>query len=192
MWSSLKGWFTSTLQWLGLYGKNGTFLLLGLDNAGKTTLMHLLHNNRLIQHVPTHHPTAEDMTMGGVTFKAIDLGGHKEARRLWKDYFTTVDAIIFIVDASDRERAHESKACLHALLVDETIQYVPILVLGNKIDMEGAMSEQELREVFGLMETTGKHNNALPVHTRALEVYMCAVVERMGYGDGIRWLADKI
>eukprot|EP00877_Chromochloris_zofingiensis_P008194 jgi/Chrzof1/3628/Cz13g03010.t1 len=189
----LVNWIYSALNYLGLYNKNAKILFLGLDNAGKTTLMHMLKDERLVTHQPTQMPTSEELQIAGVNFKAFDLGGHEIARKVWKDYYAKVDAIVYLVDAADRERFSESQRELNGLLSDDGLATVPFLVLGNKIDLPYAVSEDELRHYLGLSQyTTGKGKVNLDQNIRPIEVFMCSVAKRMGYGEGFRWVSQYI
>lgn len=186
--------FREVLLRLGLWKKSGKLLFLGLDNAGKTFLLQMLKNDRTAQHMPTLHPTSEELSMGDIVFTTHDLGGHVQARRVWRDYFPAVDAIVFIIDASDRSRFPESKYELDSLLADDSLTDVPILILGNKIDIFDAASEDEVRHFFGLYGlTTGKEFTPREIlQMRPMELFMCSVLKRQGFGNGFRWLANYI
>ena len=188
----LWDWFTGFLKYLGLSNRSGKLLFLGLDNAGKTTLLHMLKHGKLAQHEPTGQATSEELSIGRLRFTTFDLGGHYQARRVWKDYYPAVDAIIFLIDSADRARFYESKAELNSLLTDEQITDCPVMVLGNKCDIPNSASEDELRQILGLYgHTTGKSNAPRSeLNGRPLELFMCSIVKSQGYGEGFRWISQ--
>ena len=187
-------WFRSAINYLGLWRKSGKLLFLGLDNAGKTTLLHMLKDDRMGSHVPTMHPTSEELSINKISFITYDLGGHRQARRVWKDYFLAVDAIVFLIDCTNRERFIESKVELDSLLADDQVSNVPVLILGNKIDKSGAASEAEILDVFNLYgQTTGKGKvSRSELSSRPLELFMCSILKRQGYGEGLDWISQYL
>ncbi|KAM6225051.1 small COPII coat GTPase SAR1A-like [Rhynchocyon petersi] len=110
--SCISGWiyngFSSTLEFLGLYKKSGKCVLLGLDNAGESTVLHMLRDDRLRQHVPTLHAASEELTMAGMTFTTFDLGGHEQAHQVWKNYLPSINGIVLLVDYADHAHLMES------------------------------------------------------------------------------------
>ena len=96
------------------------------------------------------------------------------ARKLWRDYFASgVDGVVFIVDAVDRARFPEAKKELDALLLSDELANVPFLVLGNKIDLGTAPSEEDLRYQLGLYETYGKEVSCMVAWT----VEVCSMTQ---------------
>eukprot|EP01123_Difflugia_compressa_P000623 TRINITY_DN1072_c0_g1_i2.p1 TRINITY_DN1072_c0_g1~~TRINITY_DN1072_c0_g1_i2.p1 ORF type:complete len:192 (-),score=34.62 TRINITY_DN1072_c0_g1_i2:55-630(-) len=186
-------WFWGVLASWGLANKSGKIVFLGLDNAGKTTLLHLLRDDRVVQHMPTQKPTMEELSVGNIKFSTYDLGGHEIARRLWRDYYAQVNAVVFMVDLAARERFEESKVELDELLADPDLKEIPFLVLANKIDIPGAASEEELRSALALYNTYGKQiGGTRTPGVRPIEVFTCSVVKRMGVKEGFNWVAQFI
>jgi len=148
--SFIVKFFRSILEWTGLLHKRGKIVFLGLDNAGKTTLLHMLKYDGVIPQEPTQMPSLlrqhcvfttiflvyEELKIGNLRIGAHDLGGHEEARLVWKEYYQGVNAIIFIVDAVDRARFPEAKReldvrCFHesSMITRIFSDYLPTILL---------------------------------------------------------------
>ena len=156
MWVSIynmiPSWVSSWLGYWGLINKKGKLVFLGLDNAGKTTLLGLLSQEEVKHHPPTLLPTSEQVMVGSVRFTAFDLGGHKQARRIWNNYCIDTDGLVFMVDSSDRDRVEEAGRELTAVLEDSDMKEIPVAVLGNKQDRRDAMGETELIAKLGIYQ----------------------------------------
>lgn len=185
-------WLTGWLEWLGLKGKKGKLLLLGLDNAGKTTLLMCLKTNNFQQFDQTKSYHVEELTIEGIHFSAYDLGGHDLARQSWHDYYLNVNAIVYMVDAAEASRFPEAKKELDNLLSDESLKTVPFLILGNKIDRETAVSQEVLCSALGLYNMTPADATSVPPGQRPFRLFMCSVKNKSGYAQGFRWLSKFI
>jgi GTP-binding protein SAR1 len=185
--SSILNWMyiitTTPFVWLlksvGMYQKNARILVIGLDNAGKTTLLCLMSHDKILCHEPTRHPNMEKIKVGNVRFTAYDLGGHLSARRLWKTYYLSVDCIVFMIDASDYNRLHECKVELSKLLID--VPNIPTIVLGNKIDRHDSCNKEQLLKYLEIDE-----------YNENIKVFMCSLIKRSGIQDAFEWLNTKL
>lgn len=133
-----------------LFKKPSSILFLGIDNAGKTTLVKKLKHGVDETYIPTHHPKKTEIQIGNLKATIVDLGGHKAARIVWTQYFFNCDGIVFIVDVSDTERFDEVREAYEQ--VRKLERKAPIAVLMNKIDKVdisdfNAWSEQIKQEV---------------------------------------------
>ncbi|XP_076077603.1 small COPII coat GTPase SAR1-like isoform X2 [Mytilus galloprovincialis] len=174
--------------------KKCKLLIIGLDNAGKSTLLSKIKDGRLVQYPPTNQPWSEELTMGKVTCQAYDLGGHASARRkVWRTYFPAVDGIVFMVDGCDIERLPEAREEITGILTDEIVSDVPILILGNKIDRHGCYGKEQLIQELGInMYLSENVNTEDKSSTRPCTLVMSSVVQQIGYVDGFRWMVKQI
>jgi len=172
--------------------KKRRIVILGLDNCGKTTFLNLLKFNSFKNYSPTMHPNNSIIKINNLEISMYDMGGHKTSRKLWNDYIINVDAIIFIVDSSDISRISESSTELHKLLdnIKIDIPWKPILVFGNKIDVNGSPGLGDFKRMLNIeFMTTGKDNFKL-YKIRPLEVFMCSFYKKLGLKDGLDWLTN--
>ena len=185
LWGYVKGIFNSFLYYLGLYNKKANLLFLGLDNAGKSTLLHVLKTDKIVQTRPTIHPHSEELKIGNIILNTYDLGGHLTARLIWKDYFPNVNAILFLIDSVDTKRFNEVKTELENILKSPELINIPIALLGNKIDMSGAVSIDELKEALNYDEIIAKE-------TRPMEIFMVSVTKKIGFTNALEWICKQL
>ena len=127
--------------------------LVGLQGAGKTTLLAAISDGKLSAEkdtIPTIGLNTKKVQKGNVTIKLWDLGGQARFRPMWERYCRGVNSIVFVIDAADPARFENSKACLHDLLQKPTLAKIPLLVLANKNDAEGAQDEKAIAQVLDL------------------------------------------
>ncbi|XP_052790246.1 uncharacterized protein LOC128224441 isoform X1 [Mya arenaria] len=186
-------WILDLFSYFG-FKKNAKLLIIGLDNAGKSTFLDRLADSRLAQNPPTWQTRSKQLDLGRLRFTAYDLGGHPTVRRVWKDYFPAVDGIIFMVDSADSKRFEEAKTELDSVLTCDVLPDVPVAVLFNKIDRKEAVDEDLLTAQLNLHTSkTGKeYTPREKVGRRPVETFPVSLVKLMGYGEAMRWLAYYI
>ncbi|GCA63107.1 small GTPase superfamily, ARF type, partial [Kipferlia bialata] len=107
-------------------------LMLGLDNAGKTTLLRRLSNEDVTCVMPTQGFNVKSVQTKGFRLNVWDIGGQKTIRPYWRNYFESTDALIYVVDSAARRRLEESSVELSILLDEQQLAGVPLLVFANK------------------------------------------------------------
>uniref|UniRef100_A0A7S1UTX9 Uncharacterized protein n=1 Tax=Grammatophora oceanica TaxID=210454 RepID=A0A7S1UTX9_9STRA len=192
---------------LGFEGKSGSLLLLGLDNAGKTTLLHRLRTGTLRNYPPTDRPQlTEHFSAAGITFRAWDLGGHEAVRHLWTDYAPEVDGVLFLVDSSDHDRIDEAGYELDHLLGEKILPAtIPVAICVNKCDLEAALDTPSICEKMqynDLLDLRLKHHqeqqtaaaesNGNTSSNRTsdarLQVFRISVLRGEGYQEALKWI----
>ncbi|KAJ7188345.1 ADP-ribosylation factor family-domain-containing protein [Mycena filopes] len=161
--------------------KEMRLLMLGLDAAGKTTILYKLKLNQSVTTIPTVGFNVETVTYKNVKFNVWDVGGQDKIRPLWRHYYTGTQGLVFVVDSQDRERLDEAKQELHRILSDREMKECLLLVFANKQDLPGAMSPAEVTEKLGLHKMKDR---SWYVHPRcvAVQIYYCARLHRSPTG----------
>lgn len=154
-------------------------LMLGLDAAGKTTIVYKLKLGELITTVPTIGFNAERIEYKGISFLVWDMGGQDKIRPLWRHYYQNTSGIIFVVDSADRDRIPIARDELQKLTREDELQDAAILVLANKQDIPGAMSAAELMKGLELDQLPG---------SRKWHVQPTVATSGDGLYEGLTWL----
>ncbi|KAG9511181.1 ADP-ribosylation factor-related protein 1 [Fragariocoptes setiger] len=179
--------------WEYLFKKGDYFILiLGLDNSGKTTLLEharIKYNkdfrsidlNRIASTVGLNVGRIEIL---GIRLNFWDLGGQKELRLLWDKYFLEAHGIIWVVDASDRERLQESKQSFDKIIRNQLLDGLPLAFVINKRDLPQSMAPDEIIETFKSSLNLIGDRRFCTISTSALK------------GDGVKqsieWIAARV
>ena len=133
-------------------------LMLGLDAAGKTTVLYKLKLNEVVNTIPTIGFNVESLTpVKNVSFTVWDIGGQDKIRPLWRHYFVGTHGLIFVVDSSDKHRFDEVREELTWILNSEELAGVPLVVLANKQDLPSASSPADVAAKLGLQSLKGRN-----------------------------------
>ncbi|KAH6581492.1 hypothetical protein BASA50_002520 [Batrachochytrium salamandrivorans] len=152
-------------------------LLLGLDNAGKTSLLKRLASEDISEIKPTQGFNIKTVQQDGIKMNVWDIGGQKTIRPYWRNYFESTDVLIYVVDSSDRRRLEETGNELAGLLTEEKLQCVPVLIFANKQDLMTALSGEEI--VSGL--------NLNAIRDRTWHIQPCSAKNDTGVSEGMEW-----
>lgn len=126
-------------------------VMLGLDSAGKTTILYRLKLHTTVSSIPTIGFNVETVTpVKNVTFTVWDVGGQDRIRPLWKHYFHNAEGLIYVVDSAEKERLLEARDELYWILDSHEMKEVPVLILANKQDLPTALTTSEVVDKLGL------------------------------------------
>ncbi|KAF8538705.1 ADP-ribosylation factor family-domain-containing protein [Trichophaea hybrida] len=162
--------------------KEVRILILGLDNAGKTTLLYRLKIGEVVTTVPTIGFNVESVTYKNLNFNVWDLGGQTSIRPYWRCYYANTAAVVFVVDATDHSRLETAAEELSAMLNEEELQDAALLVFANKQDQPGVLGAAEISEALKLPS----------LKERSWSIFGCSAVTGEGVTDGMDWLVKTV
>lgn len=155
--------------------------MLGLDNAGKTTLLKQLANEEVKNISPTTGFNIKSVQTQGFKLNVWDIGGQRGIRPYWKNYYENTNCIIYVVDSTDVTRLQETSLELDELLKEEVLTGVPVLVFANKQDLSTATKAEQIAQELCLNIIRG----------RSWQIQPCSAKSGEGVSDGIEWLLNS-
>lgn len=169
------------LKTLFSFNKDARLLMLGLDAAGKTTILYKLKLGEVVSTIPTLGFNVEVVQYRNISFTVWDVGGQDRIRALWRHYFQGTQGLVFVVDSNDPQRFGEARHELHRLLQEPELRDADVLVFANKQDLPHAVPAAKLAEHLGL--------NGIP---QKWFVQSCCATTGEGLYEGLDWLATEI
>ncbi|XP_066485364.1 uncharacterized protein [Tiliqua scincoides] len=165
------------------FGMEAFIVLLGLDAAGKTSVLYRLKLNEPPRTIPTVGFNVEKLQpVDDITFTMWDVGGGDKIKSLWRHYYADKDGVVFVVDSVDSSRFEDARYWLQTLLQDYKLQGVPLVLLANKQDLPGAWAPMEVAEQMGLRKACG-----LKWHVQG-----CCAVSGEGLPEAMAKLAEMV
>lgn len=157
-------------------------LILGLDGAGKTTILYKLQIGEVISTVPTIGFNVETLHYKNLKFNVWDLGGQTSIRPYWRCYYANTTAVIFVVDSTDKDRLSTSSEELRTMLQEEELKDAALLVFANKQDQPGALTASEVSKALNLVD----------LKDRSWSIMACSAIRGDGLNEGLDWLSNVI
>ena len=172
----------SILKKLKQKEKEVRLLMLGLDNAGKTTILKKFNGEDITEIAPTLGFNIKTLDHRGFKLNIWDVGGQKSLRSYWRNYFEATDGLIWVVDSADRRRLEDCKKELQGLLQEERLLGATLLVFANKQDLPGALTCPEITDKLGLHTIRG----------RTWFIQSTCAVRGDGLYEGLDWLSKSV
>ncbi|NXS24470.1 ARL14 protein, partial [Mystacornis crossleyi] len=139
--------------------KRASILMLGLDYAGKSTLLYKFRYKDAFLTLPTVGFNVDMIeARKDLTLTFWDVGGQKKMRELWSSFLEDTDGLLYVVDSSDKRRLEESRREFELILKNESIKNMPVVVLANKQDLPGALNAEEITRRFKMKKYCSDRN----------------------------------
>lgn len=162
--------------------KEMRLLVLGLDNAGKTTIIKKFNGEDIDKISPTLGFNIKSLQYQNFKLNVWDIGGQKTIRSYWRNYFEQTDGVIWVVDSSDKMRLDDTKAELHSLLKQEKLMGATLLIFCNKQDIQGSLTCDQIKQYLELDSITTRHWGIIGCSARTGD----------GLLEGIDWIVRDI
>jgi len=161
--------------------KEARILMLGLDNAGKTTILKKLSEEDITHIMPTQGFNIKSLVQDSFKLNVWDIGGQKAIRPYWSNYFESSDALVYVIDSSDRRRLEESGTELAELLAEDKLGGIPLLIFANKQDLLQAVPADEITKQLNLDK----------IKDRTWHIQAASAKNGDGLQEGMEWLVEK-
>lgn len=157
-------------------------VIVGLDNAGKTTILYQFLMDEVVHTSPTIGSNVEEVVWKNVHFIMWDLGGQDSLRAAWNTYYSNTEFLIVVIDSTDRERLSITKEELWRMIAHEDLTKAAVLIYANKQDIKGCMTPAEISEQLNLTSLK-KHR---------WQIQACCALSGEGLYQGLEWIYSSL